>query len=508
MSLDQIFSRLSNLNCNGSEQQHHVLKLEFPIGSLLPDGSHLYLEPPKDVTHRCEPPEDRRVSGILDLDFPVVLTPHTIAPTAGTAPHQVLLDAVVDLPRLGGLSVLSVASYFDEATSEVVYLYRLTTTTVSGFSSSRYFKLDSNESCMLFGLAPMHDWVSLLQHLVSRSSELAYYHVRKQLTDQYGIASAFEEERRWETVWSESQRFNLRDAFHSRVKSVFPDSATGERNALRLQLPCGHVMHTSTSILGQMYYEEYSTIACPHCEAPVLQYRVLYEVEVAVESLERHKRQRKNAHWISLDHVPSVHTRNFEGKSLATAIRAALGSFMVSDLVAPPSLCFAATAYTQSIMQHFESFLSDESVWMNQRSEILVDYLIQDALETVSDANGRPLSITFVSPAFVKFLYAWLCRAVNFLCDRECNEMKASHLGVHRHGGKLMYNPALWQAGGEGEQPLAEHSDEQQHVDVDMDALNADMEEMDLEGTSALHALLDSMDIEKEQDDEELDEEL
>ena len=162
-------------------------------------------------------------------------------------------------------------------------------------------------------------------------------------------------------------------------------------------------------------------------------------MEVALESIKCNKLARYNAHWGGLDrNLATEYTYRFDGKTLYAALKVSLKGFASSELVSPQSLSIAKHESIGMIMSYLREKLVGGTDMIEEVPKTLLEVLIEEVMENVRYEDGTCLAKSLLPPGYIRFLHAWMCRTVNFVTDRQCNE-PACDFGIHRPGHALTY---------------------------------------------------------------------
>ncbi|KAK4619841.1 hypothetical protein CLAFUW4_11512 [Fulvia fulva] len=497
LSVARIIAQLAAVDFNAQEDATHFLQLEYPVGELLPDTIDApYLMEPLHVAHRNKPAEERTSLGLASPTFFVEL-PKTECPTCQGTRRRVpqamvaLMSAINECALVSGHSKLQVVSFFDDLVADLIFRIRLTTKSMETVLD---FELTSPEMDALFGHTETIEWIAMLDHLITRASDRACYHVHDHLLD-FDPDILDRDEYQWNDEWDRPPKleFSPQELYLRKVSPRYATDGDAE-DLVDLKLPCSHTKRIALDTLKTLTFDECLSDCCNICKKPVLSVEDCLAYRLAKERREADASVQKNHDWTSLDHSPNSESRGLHTASLSKVLVEALASFEAPTLLCPASLSLTSMDTVRMILDNFTTSFSQTDYYMAHDPERLVALLLQFAVDTpVRDIDGKQVLLhqTSLHPGLVKGLVAWLTRAVNFLAERQCRNEETDHLGFHHHSSMLMYNSALWEIGEEGEAPLEDNNA------TEMGGLEAAMTETSFIGATpnTLSTRLGAMDL-------------
>lgn len=454
---------LSNAASEPRRHQTHHLSFIFPAVDILPANCiDPYLETPANISWRHRP--DPAFFTNNSTSTTAFFTNLRVKPTPSGPPPLAIHDgcakvtnAIKCLKRFPGRSVLHMASFWStwdvETSSRLLHRFRIVVESEDSYwpSCTQDFELEDSAWRHLMNYAHRKTWVSLLQNLVTRASERAYFEVRGRVAGTFLAAVMEEDEALWDLAWYSSPPRSAEELFMARLIPATADDAgalesEGDR-VLRLNLPCGHEVSVRKVHIVSLGPEAITTQQCPLCGARILQ---------PIDDKERWTRKqnkllqerRSNARkWRPLDDPRSLSAASRPHSFNTTTILEVLGvtreSFHASELIHPLALCPVEFEETASVMSQFERIYGGTSLTVNISAADLLESLYGLAMGTClpNSANEEVLgNASALSPGWSDFLLAWLTRTVNFLVCQRCTRQHCDQGGVHTHRGALYYS--------------------------------------------------------------------
>lgn len=175
-----------NFGIQRPAQSHtHTLFLEYPATRLIPQAAGLCLrmEPPKSAAYRSRPDRTRFFLDDFGLEyfvrFPIA---PACEPSATSDSRLPIINRVLHLALYGGQSTLEVVTVTHEDSGEAGYLVRLTSSSCSSPSNGIWECAFSQDDWReLLSAKEAKAWSSLLDDLIFRKSDRAYFHVQQRL---------------------------------------------------------------------------------------------------------------------------------------------------------------------------------------------------------------------------------------------------------------------------------------------------------------------------------------
>ncbi|KAK6439000.1 hypothetical protein LTR95_004786 [Oleoguttula sp. CCFEE 5521] len=186
---------------SSSVPNKHALSIDYPTLKILPEGYQLSLQPPSNLAAREAPPLDSRRIGIDPATSASCVI--RLAVANRPIPHAGVLDIPVGLPeaikamscRPGDSKLLAVTFHDEELECEVLRIMLATKFVTE--DRVREYTFEWRDSIEIFA----QPRALALDDLITRSSDLSYYHVRSNIAWEIGTEAAFAEEGRWVHLW-------------------------------------------------------------------------------------------------------------------------------------------------------------------------------------------------------------------------------------------------------------------------------------------------------------------
>ncbi|KAF2167156.1 hypothetical protein M409DRAFT_22585 [Zasmidium cellare ATCC 36951] len=429
MSVDELLSRFSSLEMEASAETYHILSLHYLARELLPSDTECYMCGPRNVCQRNRPPADPRLLGMLDYSFNTMISTSTRQePICGQREHEKLLAAVADLSQFPGESVLKIASYFDDREFLcVVYRFRLQSATVNKFESTREFELNTNEMNALRSHWTEHPWTRLVDHLISRESDRAYYHV------QEGVSpwEAYREEEEWlEQPWREQwavrQIPDVIEAFRSNLFHADTEEKLKAVGVAELHTHCDHSITITRDAMEVLTPESCLAAKCPSCGKAIMTDYVVNEIRVSQESEKAVAFKKENKLWIRLDHRIVDGEFSFDADEIFTALEMSLRSLTPPKMACLPGYSFGDYRATKAVLEGFRDHFEDSDDVFEVTGIELAEHLYRTAMETKIGSSTIPLGQAVRRPRFKEDLEVWLRRAVNLAIASCRRKLEAS----------------------------------------------------------------------------------
>lgn len=181
----------------------HVLELEYPVRRLLPPHFEPSLEPPANLDRREAPPHDQCRAGVYQSVCRIYFaTENRKNPNAGFDDWWYTLHSAFESLTYGpGTSKLEAVSFRDHEMDEDVIRVCLHTSLDQEAESHSYDFEFTGEQWKRMVEKKESSWVDALDELITRRSDLAYYHVRNRVACDYGQDFAVAEEALWSARW-------------------------------------------------------------------------------------------------------------------------------------------------------------------------------------------------------------------------------------------------------------------------------------------------------------------
>lgn len=230
------------------DMEHHILSMEYPDFSLMQLQEMPKLTPPANVKYRMKPPQNREELALYDTDFEIALplsnVPVNMSDNSSTE-HMRLFAAVEKLKRSAGEKELSVVRVHNQIWDQITYRVHLQTQWLGSFSPPQNFDLSEAEWTALMSYVTRKSWIELLEHLASRASAKAYYHVQDAIHAEYGQEDVQREKAGWQVQWNTILTLSLEQhrmaRFLDRLNMQHANIAANL--GPHFLLPCGHGWH-------------------------------------------------------------------------------------------------------------------------------------------------------------------------------------------------------------------------------------------------------------------------
>lgn len=420
MSIEELLSRLSNLDVDTPDEPYHVLNFQYPAEELLPEDVPPHLVPPRNMASRNQPPDGPRLLGMTDFSiYSMISSMSNPEPIRGVREHERLLSAVGELSRVQGTSVLKIVQYLDTQSErgEIFCRVRLETTTSSGFQIVRSFELNIREMNALRDHLYDYQGLRLLEHLIFCESDRAWYHVQANLRS----IPMWEYEENWIEWWATDLDKDFGKTFRNQFVYLRPQQGSDSREVIELGTRCGHSVTVDRVAFESITLEDCISANCQRCGKPILDddtredLKTRYDTEKAVEFI------KKNELWIRLDHDIVDGEFAFAADEVLAALELSLRSFTPPRLACPPGFSFGDYPATKAILENFRVNFEDSEDILRTTGKDLARRLYQTAMNTTIGSSTVPIGQVVRRPRFKEDLEFWLRRAVN-LANASCNK--------------------------------------------------------------------------------------
>ena len=451
MELSILSDNMAKVDLNQNVQAvkgYHVVHLNFPVTELLPDRLKPHLEVPGNVALRECPDIEGYLLDPDDLAFFLRLPlragkdlQHDINGKAGS--YVDLMDAVSDLDLWPGSSTLDAVSFIYE--DDIVYRFCLRHAWTLGSGQESYekvFEFNSSELHVMLSLASTHPWIGLLHNLIYRSSDRAYFHVKRHLL---GLDPAFAwvEEELCPYAWDSETLLSAQDLLARRLKHCYKNSSGNAmtvpvyeaysikayQNAeLEIVLPCGH---TTTITYEQL--RALTSQACLEAHCQVCGKRILTAEDDAHLAQVDERSRRINFgveqfYWTQFDREirDNVRVLDISGPNVSTALDAAFESQDMPESFAPVVLRPSRFPEMTKVRKALRGALAED---LSMPPRQLYVGLRDLAIDTFRKANSSNLmQENLVLFSVEAFIHRWITRAVN--CEINRGESKAPEPNV------------------------------------------------------------------------------
>ena len=197
----------------------HVLEIKYPVCGLLPPDTKALLRPPHNLKHREAPPHDQRRAKVFQSLCRIHIPVEPRDPTNDSFfpfPEDELVPqftAFQNMARGTGTSHLEAVTFHDKDLAREFIRLELHLSLKREDRPRHYdFELSRKEWEMMVA-EDESEWVKALDELVTRRTDLAYYHVRNRLAADEGEEFSVAEEAKWGAGWGGTKlRQEERDA--------------------------------------------------------------------------------------------------------------------------------------------------------------------------------------------------------------------------------------------------------------------------------------------------------
>ena len=165
------------------------------------------------------------------------------------------------------------------------------------------FELNSKERKRLISRVNQIEWITLLNHLVSRRSERAFFEVRDRLKQFYGVDCDAPE--LWTGEWDSEPPRCEEELLMGRLQPVALEDKEGLHGdgdkILHLQLPCGHNISIRKIEILSLTPEACKVQQCPACGQRILQTADDEEISLGGERERMSSFKKTRTTWQILD---------------------------------------------------------------------------------------------------------------------------------------------------------------------------------------------------------------
>ncbi|EME88451.1 uncharacterized protein MYCFIDRAFT_83918 [Pseudocercospora fijiensis CIRAD86] len=435
----------------------HVLNFHYPACELLPASAQFpILEVPKDVAYRDQPPQDHQLRDAFSTNFYVLLPPETRQQRLVTPDsHTGLITAVENLCTVQGSSSLRFVAAFDSSKGAVVWRY-LVTYHSGAMEFKQRFELTSVQQAVLLRLAGTYKWIRMLEHLICRESDMAFYHVWDNLQKAYPDADLEAEALDWDAEWASAIKRTPGDLLNDRLASSNTFVDLSGKGVVKAVLPCGHISPINLAGLKIMTANECLASKC-FCDSEILTDQDMREIAIKHEiDVCRANFLKRNLLWKKLDiciNKQSVVT--FTHSTILLALDATLDSLKAPKSIIPRSMCFANSYHARKLATRFKLRFNGPS----QPEASTVGDLLAFLLDEATSALGGDEGLHLLPPGIAAFVRQWIKRAVNFLDLCRCDQQGKDHNALHQHGERFFYRCSGQQSNQESIDELLEKMD-------------------------------------------------
>ncbi|KAK3724188.1 hypothetical protein LTR37_001313 [Vermiconidia calcicola] len=455
----ELADRLNNISLSADQQgsstavhsRTHILSFKYPDADLLPDDSMTpYLEPPAKLEQRHLPEQDSCNAKTVGIRFFAVLKVSEQPAHLGTASYGISRQLVEAVDRLRSRTVHS-------------WLHMEWRRLVSGVNRPQ--------------------WLDVLDNLVTRSSDRAFFAVRKNFLTTHPDETINMEEAQWESLWHSRPPRCAEELFFERLQPVTTEDAAGLRTGgdkpLHLTLPCGHDVYIRKIQILALTSEACLVQECSTCGQRILQPEDDFELDLRAEYDSAESYKQRNQTWLELDELDYSRQKPLKVSTVAIsqALEAALESCDMPTTLCPPSL--NPVIYPETQQAFSESKRNYGGTPYSITTSALELYRGLSNLASDDGAGEISSKIIAKGPGpldFCEFRKLWLTRAVNFLSHRRCRRKSADHEGVHEHLDGLYYR-IEWIGSDDGE---LDDSDEEGEYEKKLHEVEVMMDGMEL----------------------------
>ncbi|KXS93612.1 hypothetical protein AC578_7807 [Pseudocercospora eumusae] len=415
----------------------HVLNFYYPACELMPTEAQFpILEVPKDVAYRDQPPRDYQSRDVFSTTF-YVLLPLESRQQRPTSPNSQtgLITAIDNLCTVQGSSSLRFVAAFDASKEAVVWRYLLTYHDDSMDFKQR-FELTSVQQAVLLRLAGTYPWIRMLEHLIYRECDMAFYHVMENLQVAYPDVDLEAEVLDWDTEWASAPQITPGEVLRNRLAASNGFVDLSDEDVVKAVLPCGHILPIKLANLKTMSAAECLDSKC-YCGAEILTDQDMREIAINHEiDVRRSDFIKQNRLWKELDvRINKQGHITFTHSTLLLALGASLESLKAPKSVIPQSMCFAHSFEATRLVAQFKSRFNAP----NQPETTTVRDLLKFLLDEARSALGGDEGLELLPPGIRSFVVQWTKRAVNFLDLCRCDRSGKDHYGLHQHGERFVY---------------------------------------------------------------------
>ena len=407
-----------------TESHVHVMFLEYPVTSLLPNrpGVGLRMEPPNAALYREVPNSDKYFLLEQGLDFFVrfpIQHPDFARSEGGRL--STIIAAIDRITQGGGRSILEAVTVSEDDYSQGGLIFRLTTIWHHGREKeSRQFQLSESEWRELLTQEDTKPWTHLLQDLISRASDRAYLHVERQLQGtQYSPIDAL----KWNAYdILDANRLLALNMRRIRQQGTLlclepiRDFGGDDDRILTVRLPCEHETTVCVAYLKTLSLAACIDMACPYCGKTILPDR---DIKHAIQSVERRRRQRKALDETLWKHIESRKTEpstriDTSGAVMCQALTHALQSMRVPESVSPRSVCPAWSSEAAFLFERVRDAHGDSFELFLSTLRDIRGHLMQIVDAVVRECSGlRHVELSDqIFPGWASFIDRWMQRAL------------------------------------------------------------------------------------------------
>ena len=401
-----------------------MLSLHYPDTSLLPDNSVLpYLCPPANFELRRAPDRAGCHADTVGTRFfaRLPLLPCSDFPLSA---HDIL-GAVENLRTITGNSTLHMISYAREDYEGSVIYHRICLRTKDYVLEAKEFELTDSEYQRMVIRSNGKEWVHLLDNLVTRASDRAFFEVYNRLATKHGFNIA-DKVACWDGLWGSCQPPDTNELFEARLMAL--TEADAERlkglqdGIIKIMLPCCHTIEIRRVQLASLTEEAMWKQTCPECGCRILQPEDIVDIDITRTNQESEDYKEQNLSWSKLDTewADGTTVMSFNPAELRDALDKARWSFDAPASITPASLNPAYYSETMALAIHFCTELGPLSVRIETTPFNLM-YRLREvasgARRVGMDEGGLLVAKTLVPEEWKQFQEVWLLRAVRYLVD-------------------------------------------------------------------------------------------
>lgn len=418
--------RIIGANCD-----YHELHLEFPAMSLLPAVNKTpYLPEPANIYYRERPVEETLRLCAEDLSF------HVRIETIATRENSSLpyLEAVLEhdaqalkesIERLGctpGVSSLGFVAWLEDGIIQcrarlcARWIY---TDKESVERTDLIFNY--NDWLDLHGERGEFEWLDVVDDLLERSSDRAYFHVSANLR-ALDVDLARVNDQMLAQGW-DSQSSELTVSNRTLVARMqWLEGNSQEATAI---LPCRHHLQVEPYyILNTLDERQAADFACLECGTYVLSDMDYEKVQLFRDKCWRLKHTLDERCWAALNAklVGCSGSLAVSGAELFDAIESCGITLLVPESVYPIALCPGATFEIAALMSYFEQLLRGRNDKLTFEVGSAVEVLVGTSLQKLrlDSGIGQTDDIeSLLPPGYSWFLKKWFTRVVAFLAARD-----------------------------------------------------------------------------------------
>lgn len=359
----------------GRRYQHHELKVHAPAIDRTPEGAEWLLASPKDVAFREHP---NYYDFHLDTFSPehvvyLGLTSGEQLSLHGSNTAADLKAAVCSITKAAGRSTIFAVQVrrreevFTHIELESTFATPLDVDEGDAQTEHKMFDLSEIEWENL--VQSPEPWVSLLEDLMTRSTDLAFLTVDKTLRNM-DPDTREQDDMSLAISWRSQCPRSAKELFKHRLQPVDEmvdlDFLAESDGAVEVSMPCGHVVSVTAYAIINATYDDCIQQCCPECQRRILQTSDDRELALRQALQDRDDHRSSQTTWMNLElEVRDNWRQRVVMKHLLTALQQAAKSLTTPESAVPALLAPHCCEETATAIESIER-------WMTARPATIV----------------------------------------------------------------------------------------------------------------------------------------